>query len=137
MYLIDTSVWIDVLKDRSRSRAQRLRSRVGDGEIVLCRFTQLELLQGTRDQADWELLDKYLSGQEYLEMQPGSWRDAARLFFELRRAGKTVRSPIDCCIAQLAIEHEAVILHRDRDLSTLSEHAQLQQEFLKWSDESS
>ncbi len=132
MYLIDTTIWIDVFKDGSGRRASQLRARVGDGKIALCRFTQLELLQGARDQAEWELLEEHLAGQRYLEMKSDTWRNAARLFFELRRAGKTVRSPIDCCIAQLAIQEDAVILHRDRDFQTLSRFSPLQEEFVEW-----
>ena len=48
-----------------------------------------------------------LDNQKYLEARPETWRDAARIFFELRRRGQIVRSPIDCCIAQLALEHDA------------------------------
>ena len=56
-----------------------------------------------------------------LEAQPDSWRNAARIFFELRRHGRTVRSPIDCCIAQLALEHDALLVHRDRDFEIIAD----------------
>ncbi len=132
MYLIDTSVWIDVFRDSSRARSRQLERRIAEGMPLLCRFTQLELLQGARNQVEWEVLDEYLSGQQYLEMKETTWQQAARLYFGLRRAGKTVRSAIDCCIAQLAIENEAVLLHRDGDFVTLSEQSPLQEEFLDW-----
>ena len=45
MILIDTSVWIAVLRNRF-GEAQRLQARLGGQEPVLARFTQLELLQG-------------------------------------------------------------------------------------------
>jgi predicted nucleic acid-binding protein len=49
------------------------------------------------------------------------WTDAARIYFDLRRTGRTVRSPIDCCIAQIAIDHAALLLHRDRDFTTTAQ----------------
>ncbi|WP_370589623.1 PIN domain-containing protein [Tychonema sp. LEGE 07203] len=36
-----------------------------------------------------------------------------------KRLGLTVRSSIDCCIAQLAIEHQLIIVHNDRDFETI------------------
>jgi len=35
--------------------------------------------------------------------------------------GKTVNSPIDCCIDQLAIENRVVLLHRDQDFSMIAQ----------------
>jgi len=92
----------------------------------------LELLQGARDEREWNLLREYLEVQQYLECRPTSWADAARIFFDLRRRGKTVRSPIDCCIAQLAIEHDVLLLHRDRDFEVIAEVAPLSQRRLRW-----
>ncbi len=98
-----------------------LRNVVGDDEIVLTRFNQLELLQGARDEQEWSLLVSYLDGQDYLEARTETWREAARIYFDLRRLGRTVRSPIDCCIAQLALEHAALLVHRDRDFERIAE----------------
>ena len=117
MYLIDTSVWIDIFRDASQTKAIKLRARAAEHELVLCRFAQLELLQGAKDQREWELLDDYLQDQHYLEISSADWREAARVYFVLRLSGKTVRSPIDCCIAQIAINYGVVLLHRDRDFT--------------------
>ena len=119
--LIDTSVWVDVLRDASGAAADRVRSIVADDEVVLTRFNQLELLQGAVDEREWTTLANYLEGQDYIEADADTWRAAARIYYELRRRGKTVRSAIDCCIAQLAIEHEALLLHKDRDFETIAE----------------
>ena len=119
--LIDTSVWVDVLRDASGAAADRVRSIVADDEVVLTRFNQLELLQGAIDEREWTTLARYLDGQEYIEADVDTWRAAARIYYELRRRGRTVRSAIDCCIAQLAIEHEALLLHQDRDFEAIAE----------------
>lgn len=87
----------------------------------------MELLQGCRDEREWGLLSRYLDGQDYLEMQPGTWQAAARIYYELRKHGLTVRSPIDCCIAQLALENRLLLIHDDRDFTVIGRLVPLQQ----------
>lgn len=99
---------------------------------MLSRLNQLELLQGCRDEQEWGLLSSYVEGQDYLELAADSWEQAARIYFDLRRRGKSVRSPIDCCIAQLAMEHDALLLHRDRDFEVIAEVRPLRQLRVAW-----
>jgi len=47
MLLIDTSVWISVFRDRSGQVRQQLEILTANQEVLLTRFTQLELLQGS------------------------------------------------------------------------------------------
>ncbi len=131
MVLVDTSVWVDVFRDVSGQGGGVLRNVVGDDEIVLTRFNQLELLQGARDEQEWSLLVSYLDGQDYLEARTETWREAARIYFDLRRLGRTVRSPIDCCIAQIAIENKAELLHRNQDFLSISGHHQFKQHYFE------
>lgn len=132
MILVDTSVWVEVLRDRTGRPREALETALDGDEPVLTRFHQLELLQGARDEREWNLLSEYLAVQEYLESGSESWTVAARIFYDLRRAGKTVRSPIDCCIAQIAIEHDVLLLHRDRDFEIIATMRPLRQQRLAW-----
>ena len=125
MILTDTSVWIEVLRDAGKRPA--FEAALGGEAPVFSRFTQLELLQGARNEGEWATLESYLDGQDYLEASPASWAAAARMFYELRREGTTVRSPIDCCIAQLAIENDIALLHCDRDFEALARVRNLRQ----------
>jgi len=120
MILIDTSVWIEIFRDKTGNIVKTLQNTIGAKNYVLSRFNQLELLQGARDQKEWELLEDYLSTQYYLEASQDTWSEAARIYFELRRKGFTINSPIDCCIAQIALEHGAFLLHRDKDFEKIS-----------------
>lgn len=104
--LVDTSVWVDLFRDQTGERRTQLLEALGGEEIVLSRFVELELLQGARDEREWGLLVDYLGTQDLVELPATGWREAARIYFDLRRDGRTVRSPIDCCIAQLAIERD-------------------------------
>ena len=126
MILIDTSIWIHVLRDKTQEYTPRLSEYIGDQAIVLTRFQQLELLQGCRDGREWNLLSDYLEGQDYLEAQMSTWQAAARIYFDLRRQGLTIRSPIDCCIAQIALENRLLLVHDDRDFLTISQIVPLQ-----------
>ena len=132
MILVDTSVWIEILKDQSGHIVRAFQECIGNEAIVLTRFNQLELLQGAKGQKEWTLLDDYLSTQYYLEASEYTWREAARIYFELRRQGITINSPIDCCIAQIALEYDSLLLHRDKDFERVSRIRSLQQERFGW-----
>ena len=120
MILVDTSVWIPVLRDRQGNVVRAFRKSLGEEICVLTRFTQLELLQGAKDQQEWDRLDEYLSTQYYLEATENTWREAARIYFELRREGVTLSSPVDACIAQIAIDSRALLLHQDQDFDRIA-----------------
>ena len=74
MILVDTSVWVSVFRDQSGTTRDELSRVLGDDEVVLSRFQQLELLQGARDEQEWSLLVSYLDGQDYLEARTATWR---------------------------------------------------------------
>jgi predicted nucleic acid-binding protein len=120
MILVDTSVWIEVLRDKTGNVVQAFRERIGREIYVLSRFTQLELLAGARDEREWRRLDDYLSTQYYFEATENTWKESARIYFELRRKGITVSSPVDCCIAQIAIESGSLLLHMDQDFERIT-----------------
>lgn len=120
MILVDTSVWVEIFRDKTGKVVQSFRQRIGTDICVLSRFTQLELLQGAKDEREWKRLDDYLSTQYYLEVTERTWSAAARIYFELRRTGITLSSPIDCCIAQIAMDSDALLLHQDRDFETIA-----------------
>jgi predicted nucleic acid-binding protein len=121
MILIDTSVWILVFKDKSGIEAERVQTWLDGREVVLTRFNQLELLQGCRDEKEWRLLSDHLEAQTYIEANVSTWQASARIYFDLRRQGLTVRSPIDCCIAQLALENDLILLHNDKDFTVIGQ----------------
>ena len=120
MILVDTSVWVEVLRDKKGNVVRAFRERIGTEAYVFSRFTQLELLQGAKDDQEWERIDDYLSTQYYLEATENTWREAARIYFELRRKGLALSSPVDACIAQIAIEAKVMLLHRDQDFERIA-----------------
>ena len=118
MYLVDTSVWIDYIQGRDTPAVQLLDELLLNPLAVnLCDQVYLEILQGARSEESFDTLQRYFSGQRFsgFENPRESHANAARLYFDCRRNGITVRSSIDCLIAQCALENELVLLHHDSD----------------------
>ncbi len=119
MMLLDSSVVVPVTRGKGDDKLKRLVDAIGTEDFYLSRFTELELLQGARDGADWARLVGFLDAQEFIGLQDNGWRDAAAIYFELRRKGVTVGSVIDCCIAQTAMERGLILVHDDGDFEQI------------------
>ena len=123
MLLVDTSVWIDFLTGRATGAVSHFRKRLEAREtFALTELIYLEVLQGVRDPEAVTKVSTYLRGQLYLAPRRGlqTYDAAAVLYRRCRAAGVTVRSTIDCLVAQMAIEHGAVLLHSDRDYERIA-----------------
>ncbi|MEY2831789.1 MAG: hypothetical protein RLZZ574_1047 [Cyanobacteriota bacterium] len=127
MLLIDTSVWIKLFRDDSEDFKQSLIKTINNQDYYLSRFSQTELLQGCLNEQEWSKLNSYLETQNYLEPSTESWTVAARIYYNLRRQGITVRNTIDCCIAASAIEHNLLLLHIDQDFEAIAKGTSLNQ----------
>ena len=127
MILVDTSIWIALFRDKTGREKSKLKTWTDSDEVALTRFNQLELLQGCKDEREWSLIADYLAAQEYVETTRTTWAGAARIYYDLRRKGMTVRSHPDCCIAQLAIENDALLIHRDTDFEIIATIRSLKQ----------
>ncbi len=120
MLLIDTSIWVKLFRKNSDDFKQTLIEAIDNKHYYLSRFTQTELLQGCLDEKEWSTLSNYLEVQDYIEPSVESWTVAARIYYDLRRQGITVRNTIDCCIAASAIEHNLLLLHIDKDFEAIA-----------------
>lgn len=124
MIVVDTSVLIDLLRGRSTPASDRLRTLEVEGTpFVLPGICCQEVLQGAKDEKEWRLLLENFETQRVL-MPQDPWathKGAARLYFDCRRKGLTIRSTIDCFIAQLVLEEEGVLLHDDDDFERIQE----------------
>jgi len=125
MVLVDTSVLIDYLKGRVTKKTELL-GQVLDRDVpfgISC-YTYQEVLQGARDEAELRTLREYLSTQViyYLEQTPGTYENAATLYFRLRRIGITPRGAVDILIALTAMVNRLWLLHDDRDFDVMAQH---------------
>ena len=120
MIVLDSTVLIDVLRDKSGHARRTLESRIGQESLALTRMSQFEILRGCRDQRQWDRLCRYLGAHTFLEASARTWEDAARIAYDLRKIGRSLTSTIDCVIAQIAIEHERLLLHNDTDFEAVA-----------------
>lgn len=123
MILVDTSVWIDYLGSAQSRASDRLGELLDAGVPVgLTSLVYQELLQGTADETSFGTLESYLQTQTFYHPKDPlqSYAQAARLYARCRRQGVTLRSTVDCLIAQVAIEHELTLLHNDKDFLRLA-----------------
>jgi predicted nucleic acid-binding protein len=124
MILIDTSAWIEFLRDTGSSVCLRVDELLG-GDIVICEPVRMEILAGARDDKHLNDLRRLLAGATLLATEPIDYEEAASLYRVCRRGGETVRKLIDCLIATIAIRSDVPILHNDADFEVLGRHTAL------------
>ena len=122
MVLVDTSVLIDFFKQKDtpgvKNFKQLLALKIPFG---ICSQIFQELLQGANSNSDYLTLKSYLGSQKfYVPQNPiESYAEAAKIYRTCRKSGITIRSSIDCLIAQLAIEYDLRLLHNDNDFKMM------------------
>ena len=119
--LIDSSVWIALLRGGVPDLRERLATRAADGgRIVMCEPVAMELLAGAKPSAMADI-ERLVDGLPSLILDPIlDFRVAADLSRRARTAGRTVRSSMDCLIAAVATRHDALLVHHDRDFDVLA-----------------
>jgi hypothetical protein len=127
MILIDTSAWIEFLRDTG-SRVCDHVDRLLDGEIAVCDPVRMEVLAGARSDEHLRDLRGLLARASTVATEPTDYEDAAALYRTCRRGGETVRKLIDCLIAAVAIRAAIPVLHADTDFDVLARHTQLRVE---------
>ncbi len=125
MILVDSSVLIGYLRGDDNEAVRKLESVLEQGLVFgISPLILAEVLQGAADEREFERLAEYLGSQRFFDLKKGpeSHRLAARMYFDLRRRGLTVRSTVDCLIAQTAIENGLYLLHNDADFDRIAAH---------------
>lgn len=118
MILVDTSVWIDYLRQRETPATNALEEIMERSyPFGLSGIIYQEILQGAVSPEDFDRLVEYFGSQRfYHPVDPvESYAAAGALYCLCRRNGVTIRSSIDCLIAQIAIENDLSLLQSDRD----------------------
>ena len=121
--LIDTSAWIDFFRGALSRENALLKDCLNRGEhIFIAGVIAQEILQGIRDDSQYRSLSGFLFLFSKIDTQFSDYVDAANIYRDLRRRGATIRSPVDCLIAALAIRHRLFLLHNDRDFTVIARH---------------
>ena len=123
MILVDTSVLIDLFEGTENEAVVSFRDIIRQQRpFGITSVIYQEVLQGAKTKKEFISLKEYLSTQRFFHPKDplASYAEAANIFFSCRRKGVTIRSTIDCLIAQIAIEHELLLLHNDKDFTAMA-----------------
>lgn len=124
MILVDTSAWIEFLRDTGSSTCHAVDDLL-EGDLAICDAISMEVLAGARDDHHLGQLRGLLARSVVLPTRPAEYEGAALLYRTCRRRGETVRKLIDCLIGAVAIEHGVEVLHADEDFNALARHTDL------------
>jgi predicted nucleic acid-binding protein len=122
MYLIETSIWIDYFRNKQNKPIQFFEKLIDSKTPYgITGVIYQEILQGAASLQDYKNLVSYLGSQIFYHPKHfiQTYESAAKLYFDCRRKGITIRSTVDCLIAQIAIEHGLTIIHNDNDYNLI------------------
>jgi predicted nucleic acid-binding protein len=121
MILVDTSVWIAILR-------QELAVEKDDyEEFYTCGPIVQEILQRFKDDPLTSQYTRFFMDVPRLSdpLRSELFVNAASIYRQGRRRGLTIRSAADCLIAAIALENDATVWHRDRDFDNIAKFTNL------------
>lgn len=121
MILVDTSAWVEFLRDTGSPVCEMVAGRL-DGELATTDAIRMELLAGARNESHLADLRGLLARATHLAIQASDYDTAALFYRQCRINGDTVRRVIDCLIGAVAARAGVSILHNDRDFELLARH---------------
>ncbi len=126
MHLVDTSVWIHVLRRPGIARIQQLlKPMIVGGNAAITEWILLELMVGIRTSESADSLIRKMEPLHRLPFPAEKWNEAWKLATSLRKEGISA-SASDCFISIVAIAHEATLVHCDADFELIAGHSKLQ-----------
>jgi predicted nucleic acid-binding protein len=126
--LFDTSVWINLFRNKENKQTQYLQELVllNSESIFLTPTIIQEILQGLKTEKEFENKKRVLFSFNILETH---WLEtsisAAKLYFDLKKKGITIRKSNDCLIAQIAIDNNCLLVHNDSDFDLIASGSSL------------
>ena len=126
--LVDSSVWIDFFNGHKSKQEERLVCAIAESEsIAIPGIVLTEILLGLGHDADAERISSLLDAFDAVaEPTRSDYIEAARIYRLCRTKGFTIRSTIDCLIAQLCLRDGLALLTRDRDFKAIADCLPLQ-----------
>lgn len=126
MILVDSSAWVEFLRQTGSVANRKLTSMLGRQQLAWTDMVALEVLAGARDDVDRDRLRRLIYSQTLLPVRgPTDYENAADLYRACRRGGETPRGLADCLIAAVAIRNGVDVLCSDADFQVIARHAPL------------
>jgi predicted nucleic acid-binding protein len=119
LILIDTSAWVEFLRNTGSAVCERVDELMGS-RIATCDAVRMEVLAGARDEDHLQQLRRLLARATLLPTESIDYDSAATLYRSCRSQGRTVRKLVDCLIAAVAIRANVPVLHADEDFSSMA-----------------
>jgi hypothetical protein len=127
MIAVDSSVWIAHLRNVQSSAVNKLRTIDSPEDIVVGDIVLMEVLQGARNDAHAEAIERNLRQFTIANMSNDLMAVvAARNYRRLRDRGVTVRKTIDVIIATYCMVQGHRLLHDDRDFDPIARYLGLE-----------
>jgi predicted nucleic acid-binding protein len=125
LLLFDTSIWVRSLRPRGADDLKaEVRDALAQRRVATCWIVKTEVLIGARDPSAFTALLDTLEGVTDVPMTDDVWSEAARLGYELRKAGIKVPVP-DLLIAQCAISSGRTLWHADAGFENVRQRSSL------------
>ena len=129
-FIVDSSVWIDFFNKKGSKNIEKVielmyASTLEDSIIILPVILQ-EILQGIRDDKQYELVSVIIHGFEFIDFDPYKYAvKAADLFRALQKKGITIRKANDCLIAAFCIDLNILLIHNDSVFDNIAKYTSL------------
>ena len=122
MILIDSSAFIEFLNHTGSPCDLVIDTLIReDADCAIADVVLTELLQGIKNDREFRAVRDSLLSFPILSLKGiASYVQAAELYRRCRQNGLTIRSTVDLLIAQIAMDHDAELLHNDRDFVSIA-----------------
>lgn len=124
MILIDTSAWVEFLRDTGSPVCELVDKLLAE-DFATCDPVRTEVLAGARSEQHLQDLRRLLARASIVPTDPVDFEVAAALYRTCRQRGRTARKLMDCLIAAVAIRADIPLLHLDTDFDALVKHSAL------------
>lgn len=123
MIFVDSSVWIDYLRDLETAQTAKLDAVLGYTEVAIGDLVMAEVLRGADSETAFNETIQLFGRLDIVVV--GGYQvavEASRNYRKLRSLGFTVRKTIDTLIATRCILSGYELLHNDRDFIPFEKH---------------
>ncbi len=126
--LLDTSAWIEYLRDTGSATCERVDSMIGDGApMASCDVVIMELLSGTRSKGEWDAIWALMNLTRLIPVRPlFDYQMGASLYKLCRRNGFTPSNSNDVLVAAVAIGKDVPVLAADADFERIASISRLE-----------
>ncbi|MFP4031317.1 MAG: PIN domain-containing protein [Thermodesulfobacteriota bacterium] len=123
--LVDVSAWIEAFRPRGDPKiTEVVRERLAADQILMPDLIKVELLRGTKTNAEFERLKELLEALAPLPIEEAFWDDLSSFGFQPLRKGLTAPL-VYAAIALLAIQQDVPLLRRDRHFDLIAKKSDL------------